>query len=220
VRRLFAVRLRSCLALRVVPRCGLACLRRRGGPPFLARASHAELLPLATSPFSSLSLAPDVELRPAAAKPVASGRPSRLRAHLCSCLAPSQWPPAAQLAPGAHSRSCLPPSRRPPAVRVAFQCVYARAEPVAFSCPSRPRGACALRARSSSCLAPGCRPLAAQVAADSLSRLWPPRPPPGACSRSAAGAARGAARLALSRAVCFAAPPPAARTAVSVLSAA
>ena len=187
VRRLFAVCLRSCLALRVALRCGLGCLRRRGGPPFLARASHAELLPLATSPLSSLSLAPDVELRPAAAKPAASGRPSRLRAHLCSCLAPSQWLPAAQVAPGAHSRSRL-------------------AEPVAFSCPSRPPSACALRARSRSCLAPGCRPLAAQVAADSLSRPWPPRPPPGACSRSAA-------RLALSRAVCFA------RTAVSVLSA-
>jgi hypothetical protein len=187
VRRLFAVRLRSCLALRVALRCGLGCLRRRGGPPFLARASHAELLPLATSPLSSLSLAPDVELRPAAAKPAASGRPSRLRAHLCSCLAPSQWLPAAQVAPGAHCRSRL-------------------AEPVAFSCPSRPPSACALRARSRSCLAPGCRPLAAQVAADSLSRPWPPRPPPGACSRSAA-------RLALSRAVCFA------RTAVSVLSA-
>ena len=88
VRRLFAVCLRSCLALRVALRCGLGCLRRRGGPPFLARASHAELLPLATSPLSSLSLAPDVELRPAAAKPAASGRPSRLRAHLCSCLSP------------------------------------------------------------------------------------------------------------------------------------
>jgi hypothetical protein len=191
VRHLFAVRLRSCLALRVALRCGLGCLRRRGGPPFLARASHAELLPLATSPLSSLSLAPDVELRPAAAKPAASGRPSRLRAHLCSCLAPSQWLPAAQVAPGAHSRSRL-------------------AEPVAFSCPSRPPSACALRARSRSCLAPGCRPLAAQVAADSLSRPWPPRPPPG----RARAVPHGLRSLALCASL-----RPAARTAVSVLSA-
>ena len=194
VRRLFAVCLRSCLALRVALRCGLGCLRRRGGPPFLARASHAELLPLATSPLSSLSLAPDVELRPAAAKPAASGRPSRLRAHLCSCLAPSQWLPAAQVAPGAHSRSRL-------------------AEPVAFSCPSRPPSACALRARSRSCLAPGCRPLAAQVAADSLSRPWPPRPPPGR-ARAVPHGLRSLALCASLRP-----PPPAARTAVSVLSA-
>jgi hypothetical protein len=141
---------------------------------------RAELLPLATSPFSSLSLAPDVELRHAAAKPAASGRPSRLRAHLCSCA-----------------------SRR---------------ASVASGRPSRPRGACALGAHPRSCLAPSCRPLATQVAADPLSRRSSPRPPPGACPRSAAGAPRGATRLALSRAVCLAAPP-AARTAVSVLGA-
>jgi hypothetical protein len=86
---------------------------------------RAELLPLATSPFSSLSLAPDVELRHAAAKPAASGRPSRLRAHLCSCASrrasvasgrPSR--PRGACALGAHPRSCLAPSCRPLATQV------------------------------------------------------------------------------------------------------
>ena len=187
----------------LVPRatCGAALRPRlpappRGGPPFLARASHAELLPLATSPFSSLSLAPDVELRPAAAKPVASGRPSRLRAHLCSCLAPSQWPPAAQLAPGAHSRSCLPPSRRPPAVRVAFQCVYARAEPVAFSCLSRPQGAFKLVPRAG--LSTSGRP----------SRGGLPKPPLAAQAASGGVLAQCRTACAPSRCVLRCAPPP------------
>jgi hypothetical protein len=161
VRHLFAVRLRSCLALRVALRCGLGCLRRRGGPPFLARASHAELLPLATSPLSSLSLAPDVELRPAAAKPAASGRPSRLR-------------DAFSLAPRRASGLQLSKS---PSLRMRPQGAFSLVPRAGLSTSGRPsRGGLPKP------------PLAAQAAS-------------GACSRSAA-------RLALSRAVCFAAPPP------------